>query len=78
MLLQILGSFAEFERELLRTRVRAGLANARRKGKQLGRPRIEIDVDEARGLRAQGLSYQAIATRLEVSLGKIHGVLNKP
>jgi hypothetical protein len=75
MLLQILGSFAEFERELLRERVRAGLANARRKGKQLGKPRIEIDLGKARDLRAEGHSCQAIAAKLGVSVGTIHGAL---
>jgi putative DNA-invertase from lambdoid prophage Rac len=36
---QMLGIFAEFEREILRERVLAGLEHAKRKGKVLGRPR---------------------------------------
>ena len=40
LVFNIIGAVAEFEREIIRERVRAGLANARQKGKMLGRPRI--------------------------------------
>ncbi len=40
LMFQIIGAMAEFERSLIQERVRAGLWNARTKGKQLGRPRI--------------------------------------
>jgi len=43
LMLHLLGAFAEFERALIRERVKAGLAHARTKGQQLGRPRLEID-----------------------------------
>jgi DNA invertase Pin-like site-specific DNA recombinase len=39
----IFASIAEFEKELIRDRVRSGLAAARAKGRQLGRPRVEAD-----------------------------------
>src|ERR1700739_3689092 len=39
----IFASIAEFERELIRSRVRSGLAAARAKGKRLGRPRTSVD-----------------------------------
>ena len=42
---QILGAVAEFERELLRERVKAGMAQARRTGKHVGRPALEVSVD---------------------------------
>src|ERR1700731_3018344 len=40
----IFASIAEFERELIRDRVRSGLAAARSKGKRLGRPRVVVDL----------------------------------
>ncbi|HYD29621.1 MAG TPA: recombinase family protein [Azospirillaceae bacterium] len=60
----IIGSFAEFEREMIVERVRAGLANARAKGQVLGRPERDPTA-KARivALRAQGLSLREIARR---------------
>jgi DNA invertase Pin-like site-specific DNA recombinase len=36
----IIGAIAEFERELLRERVKAGMKNAKAKGARIGRPRV--------------------------------------
>jgi DNA invertase Pin-like site-specific DNA recombinase len=44
---QMLGVFAEFERAMIRERVRAGLTRARAEGKQLGRPKIEERTERA-------------------------------
>jgi DNA invertase Pin-like site-specific DNA recombinase len=44
---QMLGVFAELERELIRERVLAGMARARSQGKHLGRPRVHADVEAA-------------------------------
>jgi DNA invertase Pin-like site-specific DNA recombinase len=46
-LFQMLGVFAEVEREIIRERVHAGLARARARGKRLGRPRVSKDVEGA-------------------------------
>ena len=43
---QMLGVFAEFERSIIRERVRAGLLRARREGKRLGRPPIPADLEK--------------------------------
>ncbi len=75
MLFQVIGAMAEFERELIRERVIAGLKQAKAKGKKLGRPRVAIDLPAARALRAGGLSYQAVASRLGVSVGTVHAAL---
>ncbi len=75
MLFQVIGTMAEFERELIRERVTAGLRRAKEKGTKLGRPRVELDIDEARDLRGKGLSYRAIAERLGVSKDAVHGAL---
>ena len=61
----LLAVFAEFEREILRERVRAGLAQARQNGQRLGRPvTAALHADQVRKLRRDGLSKAAIARRL--------------
>jgi putative DNA-invertase from lambdoid prophage Rac len=71
---QILSSMAEFERELLRERVRSGLAHARANGKVFGRPRggkINDSCDRINELRAQKMSDRAIATVVGLSKSSI-------
>jgi DNA invertase Pin-like site-specific DNA recombinase len=63
----VLGAVAELERSLIAERVRAGLRNARAKGKRLGRPRKIANMDEIKLLRAQGASWRAVGTALGVS-----------
>src|ERR1700732_4839099 len=62
---QVLGAVAEFEREMLRERVKAGMAQARRSGKHVGRPaRRTFHADEIgrmRLLRSQGMSIRKLA-----------------
>jgi DNA invertase Pin-like site-specific DNA recombinase len=62
---QILGAVAEFEREMLRERVKAGMAQARRIGKRMGRPALRCfnpsDVERLRALRSQGTSVRRLA-----------------
>jgi DNA invertase Pin-like site-specific DNA recombinase len=69
LMFQIIGAMAEFERSLIQERVRAGLRNARAKGKRLGRPPAAVDADEVQRLRSQGLSWRAVAGKLGVGLG---------
>lgn len=57
----IIGAFAEFERAIISERVKAGLEKAKAKGKKLGRPKVEVDVEEVKRLRGQGLSIRQIA-----------------
>src|SRR6266446_11003433 len=56
MIFTVLGAVAELERSLIVERVRAGLRNARAKGKTLGRPRAAVDVARIGRLRAEGRS----------------------
>jgi len=65
----IFASIAEFERELIRDRVRSGLANAIAKGKRVGRPRVFVDRARITTLRAQGRSWSSICKELRVSKG---------
>lgn len=67
----IFASIAEFERELIRDRVRAGLRNARARGKRLGRPKKAVDAAKVAALRRDGASWRAIAARLGVSRGTV-------
>jgi DNA invertase Pin-like site-specific DNA recombinase len=72
MVFTVLGAVAELERSRIVERVRAGLRNARAKGKRLGRPRVALDAARIAGLRAQGLSWPQIARELGVSVGSVY------
>ncbi len=72
LVFQVTGAVAEFERDIISERVKAGLRNANRKGKRLGRPPIPPGViTQARELRVKGTSYRKIGKRLGVSEGVI-------
>jgi DNA invertase Pin-like site-specific DNA recombinase len=75
LLLHILASVAEFERELIRERVRAGIKSAKHKGKQLGRKRVVFDRGKAQQMHSEGATVREIATALEVGKGTIHRFL---
>src|SRR6202142_70836 len=60
----IFASIAEFERELIRARVRSGLAAARARGMRLGRPRKALDAARIAKLRDSGRSWRAVARDL--------------
>ena len=64
----MLAVFAEFERGILRERVKAGIAEARRRGQRHGRsPTVAHRADEVRQLHAAGFSKSAIARQLGIS-----------
>ncbi|WP_342627812.1 recombinase family protein [Nguyenibacter vanlangensis] len=69
LFLSILAAFAEFEREIIRERTKAGLVAARERGKVLGRPPALTPVqrEHVRDLKAQGMSATRIAGILDVS-----------
>ena len=69
LMFQIIGAMAEFERSLIQERVRAGLRNARAKGKIFGRPRADVDSDRVAALRREGLSWSQVCRTLNVSKG---------
>jgi DNA invertase Pin-like site-specific DNA recombinase len=68
----IFASIAEFERELIRDRVRSGLAAAKAKGRRLGRPRVGVDVAKIAVLRATGASWRTISQEMGISVGKLY------
>ncbi len=69
MVFTVLGAVAELERSLTVERVRAGLRNARAKGKTLGRPRVAVDTAKIASLRTSGASWQTITRELGISAG---------
>ena len=74
-MLHIFGAFAEFEREMIRERVCAGVRNAKRNGKQLGRKRVVFDRSRAAEMRRAGSSVREIAVALQVGRGTVHRFL---
>lgn len=72
----LLAVFAEFERELLRERIKAGIAHARRTGRPHGRPpTVAKHAACVKALAAQGLSKSAIACRLGISRTSVRRLL---
>jgi len=72
----LLAVFAEFEREILQERVRAGLAQARRNGQRLGRPlTAALHADQVRKLYRAGTSKSEIARRLKIGRTSVRRLL---
>jgi putative DNA-invertase from lambdoid prophage Rac len=72
----MLAIFAEFEREILRERVRAGIAQARKEGRPHGRPRTaSLRADEVIRLKAERVSHSEIARRLGIGRTSVRRVL---
>lgn len=80
LMFQMLAAFAEFEREMIRERVRAGMVNAKRKGKQVGHPSTVTQETKAtiHRLRGKGLGWREIAARVNLSVGTCHGIGKRP
>jgi DNA invertase Pin-like site-specific DNA recombinase len=72
----IFASIAEFERELIRDRVRSGLAAAKAKGKRLGRPPVRVNAVRIGALRAQGRSWREIVSETGISKGSAQRALS--
>jgi len=72
----LLAVFAEFEREILRERVRAGLAQARQNGQRLGRPvTAALHAEQVRKLYRAGTSKAEIARRLKIGRTSVRRIL---
>jgi len=72
----LLAVFAEFEREILRERVRAGLAHARQNGQRPGRPvTAALHADQVRKLHRAGISKAEIARRLNLGRTSVRRIL---
>src|SRR5690349_1741916 len=71
LLFHVLAAISEFERDLIRDRVLAGLKRARAQGVRLGRPRAVVDVLRARAMLAEGRSLRQVAKALHVALATL-------
>ena len=73
---QMSGVFAEFEREMIRERVTAGLVNAVADGKKLGRPKVKDKIKrDIHSAFAEGKSKRQIARELGISDGTVRNIL---
>jgi DNA invertase Pin-like site-specific DNA recombinase len=74
----MLAVFSEFEHEILRERVRAGLAHARQNGKRLGRPpTATLQSGPVRKLYRAGVSKAEIARRLQIGRTSVRRILRE-
>ena len=75
----MLAVFAEFERDILRDRVKAGIAQARKEGRPHGRPpTVRKHAGEIETLFADGVSKRQIAARLSISRASVRRMLALP
>jgi DNA invertase Pin-like site-specific DNA recombinase len=72
MVFTVLGAVAELERSLIVERVKAGLRNAKAKGKRLGRPKRVVDARRIATLRAQGVGWKRIAAEMGIGVGTLY------
>lgn len=77
-MLAAFAEIAEIERDTIVARVKSGLEAARKRGVVLGRPRkvTAKHLERAQALRASGMSYQKIASKIKLSKGKVFSMLN--
>jgi DNA invertase Pin-like site-specific DNA recombinase len=76
--ISILATIAKQERIRFSERTKAGLAQARRNGRQIGRPRLKVQSSEIARLRASGFSLRAIGRELGVSEGSVRRLVSAP
>jgi DNA invertase Pin-like site-specific DNA recombinase len=65
----IFASIAEFERELIRSRIKSGLAAARARGKRIGRPKVIVDRALIARLRESGASWRVVCEKTKLTKG---------
>jgi len=73
-----LGLIVAFEHAIIQERILTGLDRARRRGKRLGRPPVDLDIEAVRRLRSEGLSLRKVAARLGCSTGVVQRALTCP
>jgi len=77
LLFHVLAAISEFERDLIRDRVLAGLRRAKSQGVRLGRPRVLVDRAQAERLLATGQSLRTVARALGVSHTTVAGLVKQ-
>jgi DNA invertase Pin-like site-specific DNA recombinase len=71
VVISLMATLARQERLRISERTKAGLQRARRAGKVLGRPRVEVDIEKLRRLQSDGLSLRKIAARTKLTLSTV-------
>jgi Site-specific recombinases, DNA invertase Pin homologs len=71
----IISAMSKLERDIIAERVKGGLRKARANGKQLGRPRSEVDTDKVVEYRKQNKSIRQIASEMNLSKGAVQRTL---
>jgi len=71
LMFHVIAAMAQFERDLIRERTKAGVAFARSRGKRIGRPRLAVQSAEIQRLKAAGHSLRSIGRQLGVSEGSV-------
>ena len=72
LIFHVMAAIGQFERALIGDRIRSGLERARALGTAVGRPRTRVSREQVPALRAQELSYRAIARHLHISPALAH------
>tara|TARA_R110000851_G_scaffold129525_1_gene262241 strand:+ start:20137 stop:20685 length:549 start_codon:yes stop_codon:yes gene_type:complete len=72
--LSILASVAEMERGFIKERQAEGIAAAKAKGKHMGRPSTNVNLEQIEELLAQGMTMKAIAERLKIGVSTIYKI----
>lgn len=76
--MQMLGAFSEFERKLINIRQREGMAAAKAKGKNIGRPALSPEIiQEIQDKASEGVPKLQISKQCKVSRQTVYRVLNK-
>jgi DNA invertase Pin-like site-specific DNA recombinase len=73
----IVSAIAELERNIIVERVKGGIRRAKANGKILGRPRLDLNVEELRRFRDKGLSLRSIGHKVHASAAAVHKTLQK-
>src|SRR5262249_34453907 len=78
LMFQVTGAFAEFERAMIRERVKAGLKRAVAQGKTLGRPTIDPELErKAKRALAKGTGILKVAKQLGIGTGTVQRIKNE-
>lgn len=78
MMFQLIGMFAEFERNMISERVKSGMAAASKKGQKMGRPKRKVSkakLIKIKMLRAEGMSYRKIADAVDMPFTSVRDEL---
>ena len=77
LVFQVTGAFAEFERTMIRQRIKAGLKRATAQGVKLGRPKIDSAIERTvRKQLAKGVGILKVARSLGLGTGTVQRIAN--